>query len=46
MDKLKLNSHIFNDIIDEKNNRWTLSRRMFVHQPTCTVFTNNELRRK
>lgn len=43
--KWKWNLHAFNNIIDEKHNGWSLSRRMFIHQSTCTVFTDNELRR-
>lgn len=42
--KVKRNSRVFNNVIDEKHNGWTLSRCMFVHQSTCTIFTNNELR--
>lgn len=38
------NLHVLNYVIDEKDNGWTLSRCMFIHQSTCPVFTDNELR--
>lgn len=41
--KQEINVHVFNYIINEKDDGWTFSWCMLIHEPTCTILPNDEL---